>query len=244
MIRIILCEGKTDVILLSYYLERTKGWIYDNKPKHFKLKFPDTDNRYVGHYKKGDQKLAICAVGGKDNFVRFYKENIEGYIKDSESLDLEYKIAIVVDRDDRKTEQIEQHFSDSLKPYVSSVVNKVWMTNLFVNNFGQEASVHTLCLIIPHEKQGALETMLMDALSEDTYKKNLINKSKAFVDEIVLDASEIISSERLKLKTKLGVSLAILFPEKVFSRIDGQLKSVPWENSEILAESFGQLLEI
>ena len=84
----------------------------------------------------------------------------------------------------------------------------------------------------------------MDALSEEPYKKNLIDKSQTFVDEIVPEASEIISTERLKLKTKLGVSLAVLYPEKVFSLIDEQLKSVHWEDSIILKETFSQLILI
>ena len=84
----------------------------------------------------------------------------------------------------------------------------------------------------------------MDALSEDTYKKNLINKSQTFVDQIAPEATEIISTERLKLKTKLGVSLAVLYPERVFSLIDEQLKSVSWEKSEILSKVFKTLIQI
>ena len=244
MIRIILCEGKTDAILLSYYLGRTKGWEYDKKPNHFKLQVPESDNRFVGHYKNGTEKLSICAVGGKDNFVNFYKENVEEYIKGSESLDLNYKLAIVVDRDDKTTEEIEQYFSDNLKPCIDQIADGVWTSNSFVNNFGQEATIEKLCLIIPHENQGALENLLMEALSEDTYKKNLINKSQSFVDEIAPEAAKIISTERLKLKTKLGVSLAVLYPEKVFSLIDEQLKSVSWEKSEILSKTFKTLIEI
>ena len=204
MIRIILCEGKTDAILLSYYLGRIKGWEYDNKPKHFKLKFRETDNRFVGHYKNADQRLSICAVGGKDNFINFYKENIEGYIKDSESVDLEYKIAVVVDRDDRETAEIEQYFSHHLRPCIGSVINRAWTSTSFHNKFGQEAVVHSLCVIIPQEEQGALETLLLAALSENSYKKTIINKSKAFVEAIVPDASQIITTDRLRLKTKLG----------------------------------------
>ena len=244
MIRIILCEGKTDAILLSYYLERTKGWEHDKKPKYFKLEFPETDNRFVGHYKNGTEKLSICAVGGKDNFINFYKENLEEYIKDSESLDLNYKLAIVVDRDDRTTREIEQYLSENLKPCIDQITDGVWTSNSFVNNFGQEATIEKLCVIIPHENQGALENLLLDALSEEPYKKNLIDKSQTFVDEIVPEASEIISTERLKLKTKLGVSLAVLYPEKVFSLIDEQLKSVHWEDSIILKETFSQLILI
>ena len=183
-------------------------------------------------------------MGGKDNFINFYKENVEEYIKDSESLDLNYKLAIVVDRDDRTTREIEQYLSDNLKPCIDRITDGVWTSNSFVNNFGQEATIEKLCVIIPHENQGALENLLMDALSEDTYKKNLINKSQTFVDQIAPEAPEIISTERLKLKTKLGVSLAVLYPERVFSLIDEQLKSVSWEKSEILSKVFKTLIQI
>ena len=180
-----------------------------------------------------------------NSFVVYIDELIEKeYIKDSESLDLNYKLAIVVDRDDKTTEEIEQYFSDNLKPCIDQIVDGVWTSNSFTNGFEQEATIEKLCVIIPRENQGALETLLMDALSEDTYKKNLINKSQAFVDEIAPEAAEIISTERLKLKTKLGVSLAVLYPEKVFSLIDEQLKSVSWEKSEILSKTFKTLIEI
>lgn len=244
MIRIILCEGKTDAILLSYYLGSSKGWEHDNKPQNFKFTFSNTDNRFVAHYKNGTEKLSICAVGGKDNFINFYKENIERYIKNSESLDLNYKLAIVVDRDDKTTEEIERYFSDNLKPCIDQITDGVWTSNTFVNNFAQEATIENLCVIIPRENQGALENMLMDALSEDIYKKNIIKKSRGFVNDIASEATEFISTERLKLKTKLGVSLAVLYPEKVFSLIDEQLKSIHWEDSAILTETFSQLILI
>lgn len=190
------------------------------------------------------KELSICAVGGKDNFINFYKEYVEDYIYDSESLDLNCKLAIVIDRDDRSTEEIEHYFFNELKPCINTIKNDIWTSNSFVNKFGQESTIETLCLIIPHEKQGALENLLMDALSEDTYRKNLIDKSQNFVDKIAPEAAEIITSERLKLKTKLGVSLAVLYPEKVFSLIDEQLKSIHWENSMELAETFNILLDI
>lgn len=33
MNKLILCEGATDAILLSYYLERTAGWKFVRKPQ-------------------------------------------------------------------------------------------------------------------------------------------------------------------------------------------------------------------
>lgn len=245
MTRIIFCEGKTDAILLSYYLGKTKGWIHNKKPTKFKITHPDADNEFIGHYKNEDgEELSICAVGGKDNFLGFYKEHVENYILESENEETEYKIAFVIDRDNREIEEIEKCFSDNLSPCITSLVDGTWMMNAFENSFGQEAQCCTLGVVIPHSKQGALENLLMDALSEDTYRGNLVDKSKSFVEEISPDAAEIMTSERLKLKTKLGVSLAVLYPEKVFSLIDEQLKSINWERSQILNDCFKELINI
>ncbi len=242
--RIILCEGKTDAILLSYYLWKLKGWEYDKNPKRFKLKFPVTDNRSVSHYKKDEMELAICAVGGKDNFSAFYKSNIEDYIINSEKEDLEYRVAIVLDRDNRSKEEIELSLSEELKPKITGFMDGEWINSSFDNGFGQQVNLSLLGLIIPHDKQGALETLLLDALSEDPYKGNLIYMCKSFVDNITPHAKNIIATDRLQLKAKLGVSLAVLYPEKVFSLIDEQLKSIPWEQSEMLKECFKKLIEI
>lgn len=244
MMRIILCEGKTDAILLSYYLERTKGWHHNKNPKKFRVKFSNNENRAIYHYIKDDNELAICAVGGKDNFINFYKEYIEQYIVGSENPDIEYKIAIVIDKDNRTIKEIEEELSNNLSPSISSIVNKEWRTNIVHNEFKQEITIFALCVAIPKDQQGALENLLLDALSEDKCKENIINKSKHFVESIVPDAKEIISTERLVLKTKLGVSLAVLYPEKVFSLIDEQLKSIHWEKSKIINECFKYLVEI
>ena len=99
-------------------------------------------------------------------------------------------------------------------------------------------------VVIPHNQQGALENLLLNALSEDEYRGNLIDKSKEFVENISPEAKKIITSDRLKLKTKLGVSLAVLYPEKVFSLIDEHLKEIDWEKTSTINECFKKLTEI
>ena len=51
MTRIILCEGETDLVLISYYLERTKGWVYTDNPKGLKLNFTEQDNKAACNYR-------------------------------------------------------------------------------------------------------------------------------------------------------------------------------------------------
>ena len=72
MNRLILCEGATDAILLSYYLERTAGWKYSRKsPPDLDIRTADMTET-VNWYRKEDDYLLISVVGGKDNFGRFF----------------------------------------------------------------------------------------------------------------------------------------------------------------------------
>ncbi len=82
-------------------------------------------------------------------------------------------------------------------------------------------------LIIPEAHAGALETVMLDAISEDKYDKNIVDLCKKFVADMRTEASKYISSSRLQLKAELGVTWAIQYPEKVFSMINEVIKSVP-----------------
>lgn len=98
--------------------------------------------------------------------------------------------------------------------------------------------------MIPLEQQGALETVLLKAISEDPYDQEIVERSTTFVEEIVPYADRYIGKARLKLKARLGVTWAIQSPGKEFTFIDQQIRSVPWERSDILAQCFSQLVLI
>ena len=74
MNKLILCEGETDAILLSYYLEKTAGWNYSSKPPQNLSIQTTAQNETVNWYKKDENYLMICAVGGKDNFGNFFNK--------------------------------------------------------------------------------------------------------------------------------------------------------------------------
>lgn len=99
-------------------------------------------------------------------------------------------------------------------------------------------------MIVPTDKEGALETLLLDAISENHYDFEIVKKSMTYVEEIQPIASKYLSKNRLKLKASLGVTWAIQYPEKLFSFIDEQIKSVKWEESKILESCFKNLKEI
>lgn len=241
MNKLILCEGKTDAILLSYYLEKTCGWTHRNAPKGLDIRADETRGESAYWYRRESESLLICGVGGKDNFGSFFREKIQSAIIDTNAFS---KIAIVTDHDDHAEKSIIDSFQASLGPIITQIENGKWMPNSYENSYKQESFVDFLLVIIPSDKEGALETLLLEAISENGEDEAIVKRSISYVDEIRPLAAKYLSKNRLKLKACLGVTWAIQYPEKLFSFIDDQIRSVRWEESQVLAECFEQLKNI
>lgn len=241
MNRLILCEGKTDAILLSYYLGKICGWTYTSKqPKDLLIK-EDNLNESISWYEKDGERLLICGVGGKSNFGNFFAREIVNPLVKANAFE---KIAIVVDRDNQSAEEIEQNLSDELDHFFSSIKNQMWTHCEYIDSFGLAQHIEFLLVSIPINQQGALETVLLEAISEDEYDKNIVEKSKQFVSSIRPQADKYIKSDRLQLKADLSVTWAIQSPEKVFDFIDEQIRNAQWEKSKTLRTCFNELEKI
>ena len=244
MIRIILCEGETDAILLGLYLERICGWVYEKRPK-LQINIPKTNpagNEKAETYTKEKEELIICAVGGKDNFGVFYNKYIQKIIFASQHKETNFRIALMTDADNRTCTEIETDILTQLSPYISNVENNKWTLNMVEDSFKTISSIDFLLTIIPKDGQGALETILMDSLAEMTNGHEIVENSKGFIDS--LPDNEYLTADRLKLKAKLGVSLSVFYPDKVFSQFDEQLQIVDWSQSQTLAKCLSELIKI
>jgi len=242
---LILCEGKTDVILISYYLKSISGWKEckksPSKSLDFKLK---ENNQYAHWYQKAKDYLLIFGVGGKDNFSNVIDEYIIKILKENPQENSFGKIAIISDSDNDSIECI----IDKHKAYLGEIspdikVNE-WTTTSFLDSFKSELSVEILSIIIPPDKQGALETVLLDAISEDTYDKAIVECGGRFIENIKPNAEKYINSDRLTLKAHLSVVFAVMSPEKVFDFIDNLISSVEWGKYSLLKDCFENLCDI
>lgn len=241
MNKLILCEGTTDAILLSYYLEHTAGWKYSRKaPPNLEIKALN-GTETVNWYRKDDNYLLISAVGGKDNFRNFFTSRIASPIFNANAFS---KIAVVTDRDQRKIASIEKSVAAVLAGIQVDIRNNVWKQGTYNDAYAIPGELSVLLVVIPTEHQGALETVMLESISEDPYDKKIVDAAGTFAEKMRTDASRYISSDRLKLKAHLGVTWAVQYPEKVFSLIDEQIRDVQWENSEVLNECFAELIKI
>lgn len=242
MNKLILCEGKTDAILLSYYLEHMRGWKYMRKsPKGLDIRVEEPKGQSANWYQNDEDNLLICAVGSKNNFSSFFHSFI---LRPLVQADAFQKIALVIDHDDETIEDITQEIRKTLSLIAKNAQNGVWVSHEYENGYGEKRNISFLLQIIPKEKQGALESLLLEAISEDPYDKIIVDKSKEYVDKISPQAKRYIGKRRLILKAYLGVTWAIQSPQKVFNHIDSMIRMVRWEKSTVLYECFERLLEI
>lgn len=238
---VILCEGKTDAILLSYYLGRVYGWNpLKGQPKNCRIE-TDCADQNVDWYVHNNDNLLICAVGGNTNFGTFYHEKIERPLIDSDAFQ---KLVIITDHDNNTIRKIETNINKAVWDEKQYFKSGMWTTATYKNSFEQSKEIQTLLKIIPEQYDGALETVMLNAISEDAYDKRIVDRCKDFIDQIRPYADKYISKDRLALKAKLSATWAVQSPEKAFDFIDQQIRMVPWENSEILRECFSELSDL
>ncbi|KYH34430.1 hypothetical protein CLTEP_16630 [Clostridium tepidiprofundi DSM 19306] len=247
MKNIIFCEGSTDAILLSYYLGKVVGWNYNKRlTKKIGLPIRNHENEEVYVYSKDEKELIIWAVGGQNNF----HYAISHIIQANEVLERDNaykKLIILKDRDqfeenNKILREIEDIFMDNgIK--IDFKNNNDWVHYIYSNNYDEENHIEVLPIIIPFDKEGALETFILDAICEmGEEESHVVGKSKEFISGFSL--TKYLNTQRLRVKGELAVALGTLFPQKTFTPIDSMLKSIRWEEYETIQNGFRKLKEI
>lgn len=241
MSSLILCEGLTDAAFLSCYLERVSGWKYSGKsPENLDIKEKE-HNESVEWYQKDDENLLICGVGGKDNLGSFFNSRIYPPLVRVNAFG---KIVFITDRDDRTVDEIEKALVESVEGCITSLCDREWRSNVYVDGYGLEHCVDVLLLVIPKAYAGALESIMLESIAEDPYDKNIVDKAAVFAQQMRFEADKYIKSSRLQLKAQLGITWAVQSPDRTFKTISQRIKSVQWEKYDVLRECFAMLSDI
>ncbi len=159
MIRIILCEGETDLTLLGLYLEKMCGWIYERKPK-LRIKIPQTfpaGNEKAETYKRGIEELIICCVGGKDKFGSFFEKYIHRIIVSSHDGETDFRIAVLTDADNRNMVDVQADILTQLSPDITNIQNNVWKLNTVKNSFDEQTNIEFVGWCFPKRLLKGLE---------------------------------------------------------------------------------------
>ena len=103
-----------------------------------------------------------------------------------------------------------------------------WSSISFNYAFGS-MSIRFCYMLIPLDHVGALETFMLDSLSEQSPEKDsVISQSKDFIANFT--SQTYLKERREKVKAELGVSLSVFSPDKIFTTMKELIDSVQWEN--------------
>ena len=234
MYGIILCEGETDAILISYYLHKTLTYNFVKKsPANLPTltNISKTINWYRGAH---DNYIAICPIGGAD-FMKAVQEVIR-YNKAADENDVFQKMVLVMDNDDESV-------SASIKDLGTALACKQelsagrWESFVYDNDFGQHISGKIACILQPSEEHGSLETFVLQALSQDDEEmENAVRQVKEFVGGF--RSKRYLRHRRDRVKAHLSVSLAVMCPSKTFTTIDEFLKGIEWKDYQLFQSQF------
>ena len=243
MINIILCEGGTDQRLLGAYLERSAGW---TRTKMKSVPFAHYPN--IWYVKEDDENktLGILSVNGT-NFTPALTD-----IMKSETLEHTIeRIAVVTDHDDMTAEttrlmKIHDVICKGLGvwPFYDDIVPSQWLDVTFFDGFASRCVIKFCYLLVPMSETGALETFMLEAISENPEMCNVVERAMYFIDGVKATSHCYLKRRREVIKSRLGACMAVFNPDRILNTTNWLIKSVEWEKFEAAHKQFSALREI
>ena len=241
---IILCEGSTDSILLQYFMRKVYGWQDNKSNERANSKFL----KQIRTLTKENNKLSIagCGCSGRILPGLSYILEYNSLSSESEAYD---KIVILTDRDEVITEtefaqEIEKVLHQKNMEFNDNPVNNHWIECTYKNGHGKNCKFSLLMLVIPFEETGAMETFLLNVISEnDEYDAEIIRKCNSFVDNVDSE-KRYLSKRRNITKAKFDVYFSVRTAAEQFAERQNILKNVEWEKYAALQADFRKLGEL
>ncbi len=236
---LILCEGKTDCILLQYYLEKVHDW----KREEGEV-FHAVNKAWGNIFKKQDNHLFIsetksCSrlVEGLITAIARNQNAAPGSV--NEFFD---KIIIFTDNDEEKTaddliNDIQNKLQKTSAVFTEPIQKDIWNKGK-VRTLEGIKEFELYLMLIPFNENGALETYLLNCIANnDPYDKVIIDKGNHFVDTIDPD-NKYLNQRRLKTKAKFDVYFSVRTAVDQYSERQNILKSVAWEKYDTIRNDF------
>ncbi len=252
---IIICEGKTDAILISYFLIKQYGVNFSEAAPPVKLPIQHKNQSIKWYSIKENNKpsIAILGAGGIDNIPKTLCEISEINRNASEKVRFT-KIALYFDTDTRKKTDCKELFCNWLtKAGYEYEKDKANLDNWFEASItgaftphhtkgvkNNEVGINIFGLALPCDSKGALETFLLNCLQEKGDEDNkIVTAAEKYINNIK-DVS-YLNKRRFPKKAALGSVLSVFSPDWVFTRMDDKLKLVEWENITDFSNSYKKL---
>lgn len=244
---IILCEGFDDAYILGYYLHKTNGWVRvdsPNFPENYKFPKVNKRNQGIEYYEKGHNKLAIWSVGGNESYDKAFKFIAR---TNAEHPDIGISnLFVLSDRDDLSIEERLSNISTTLAKYEISISrllnNEPTVYTYSIEDESYELNI--IPIVIPFDDEGALETILMNAIKESTDEDGfIVNQAYRYVEDIKQNriVTSYLQKSRLILKAKFSSVISITNPDRSTTTFNNLLMSHDWERSKSIKMHFSAI---
>ncbi|MBO5159796.1 MAG: DUF3226 domain-containing protein [Lachnospiraceae bacterium] len=231
MTELVLVEGVSDVQLISHYLQNVYGWNHE-RDNLLGIE-PLDEHEHIESLSKNGNQLVLCGVGGNGKFAHFVERHrVNNMIveKDISSL------IVVTDRDDASDLRIRRVINNSLKRISVNVGQ--WKDNIIQDSFGQTKNIDTYLLIIPSNEKGALERVIIDALSDIPKENALIQEVIQFIDSLKGTLVPDLNQTNKANKATVGTFFSVRNPKNAMRSFGVFISKVEWSKSTSLSQLF------
>lgn len=228
---LMLVEGVSDVLLISYYLQNVYGWNHEKKNQLGMVAFDDYER--IENLTKNGNQLILCGIGGNGKFQHFVDQHrITSMIAERDISSL----IVVTDRDNSSTKKIEIRISKVIEGVL--LKSGEWKSNVIMDSFGQKKMIDTYLLIIPEDKSGALEKVIIDALKDIPEEAELMEEVMQFIDSLKEGVVPELNNENKADKAAVGTFFSARSPQNAMRSFGVFISQIDWGKSDSLNKLF------
>lgn len=192
--------------------------------------------------KKEEATIEIRSCGGIMNIpneLKELQEQIAFSVRKNEVFD---KVFVLIDHDtvssnvefmDKVNEKLETKFSE-----VDINVERKWKIS---NEIMGEQVIDIFIKCLPESETGAIEKIMLEALSTDNLEQEIIDKSNEFIIKMAQTQKRYLQRKSLISKAVFNTYFAIRTPEEKYDERARILKAYDWKNNETINKCFSFL---
>lgn len=238
---LVLCEGYTDQLFVNTYIVG-KNIGYENvkseRPKYRlgKYNIDWLKNKY-GEY-----------VGIIQNVGHDFKDALNLICRRKIQDKNDYtNICIITDHDENNTEievikTLQKIMNNAGFRECDSTDDNTFRYE-FTNSFGENREMDISLIVVPLDKTGALETFMLDSMSNGMPdRRKVIDYSKKVIEEFESDF--YLQHRRDRVKAEMGVAYSIFDPERGVKTIKELITETDWATYDSVDKQFYKLIQL
>ena len=145
-------------------------------------------------------------------------------------------IMVVTDRDEDSIPKIGRNINNSFENIAFRVGE--WNSNDIKDSFGLQKQIDTYLLVVPADKKGALEDVIIDALKDIPEEKELICEVIRFIESLKAELLPDLKQINKANKATVGTFFSVRNPKQAMRSFASFVSKIDWHRSGSLNELF------